>query len=76
MQMEKYYQKQVDGCTVEELPTKNSEVEQPEDDPNLSRIPYSKYTDPGTKEGVTSRLSELYKSVREIYTIGNNIRQL
>ena len=58
------------------LHSKNSEVEQQEADPNLSRIPYSKYTDPGTKEGVASRLRELYKTVRAIYTIGNNIRQV
>ena len=58
--------------------SKNSEVEQQEDDQKLSRIPYTKYIDLGTKDNpnIQNQLRVLYHTVKQLQTIKNRIEHV
>ena len=55
--------------------SKNSEVEQQEDDQKLSRIPFTKYIDLGTKDNpnVENQLRVFYSTIKEIQIIRDRI---
>ena len=54
---------------------KNSEVEQPEGDQKLSKIPFTKYIDLGTKDNpnVENQLRVFYSTIKEIQIIRDRI---
>ena len=58
--------------------SKNSEVEQQEDDQKLSRIPYTKYIDLGTKDNpnIQNQLRVLYHTVKQLQTIKDRIEHV
>ena len=58
--------------------SKNSEVEQPEDDQKLSRIPYTKYIDLGTKDNpnIQNQLRVFYYTVKQLQTIKDRIEHV
>ena len=58
--------------------SKNSEVEQPEKGHNVSRIPYTKYIDLGTKDNpnIQNQLRVLYHTVKQLQTIKNRIEHV
>ena len=58
--------------------SKNSEVEQQEDDQKLSRIPFTKYIDLGTKDNpnIQNQLRVLYHTVKQLQTIKNRIEHV
>ena len=58
--------------------SKNSEVEQPGQDHNVSRISYLKYIDLGTKDNpnVENQLRVLYHTVKQLQTIKNRIEHV
>ena len=58
--------------------SKNSEVEQPEEGHNVSRISYTKYIDLGTKDNpnVENQLRVLYHTVKQLQTIKNRIEHV
>ena len=58
--------------------SKNSEVKQPEGDQKLSRIPFTKYIDLGTKDNpnVENQLRVLYHTVKQLQTIKNRIEHV
>ena len=58
--------------------SKNSEVEQPEEGHNLSRISYLKYIDLGTKDNpnIQNQLRVLYHTVKQLQTIKNRIEHV
>ena len=55
--------------------SKNSEVELPEEDQKLSRIPFTKYIDLGTKDNpnVENQLRVFYSTIKEIQIIRDRI---
>ena len=55
--------------------SKNSEVKQPEGDQKLSRIPFTKYIDLGTKDNpnINNQLRVFYSTVKEIQIIRDRI---
>ena len=55
--------------------SKNSEEELPEGDQKLSRIPFTKYIDLGTKDNpnVENQLRVFYSTIKEIQTIRDRI---
>ena len=58
--------------------SKNSEVEQPEEGHNVSKISYTKYIDLGTKDNpnVENQLRVLYHTVQQLQTIKNRIEHV
>ena len=58
--------------------SKNSEVKQQEGDPKLSKIPFTKYIDLGTKDNpnVENQLRVLYHTVKQLQTIKNRIEHV
>ena len=58
--------------------SKNSEVEQPEEGHNVSKISYTKYIDLGTKDNpnVENQLRVLYHTVKQLQTIKNRIEHV
>ena len=58
--------------------SKNSEVEQQEDDQKLSRIPFTKYIDLGTKDNpnIQNQLRVLYHTVKQLQTIKDRIEHV
>ena len=58
--------------------SKNSEVEQPEEGHNVSRISYLKYIDLGTKDNpnVENQLRVLYHTVKQLQTIKDRIEHV
>ena len=58
--------------------SKNSEVEQPEEGHNVSRISYTKYIDLGTKDNpnVENQLRVLYHTVKQLQTIKDRIEHV
>ena len=58
--------------------SKNSEVKQPEGDHSISRIPFTKYIDLGTKDNpnVENQLRVLYHTVKQLQTIKNRIEHV
>jgi dsDNA-specific endonuclease/ATPase MutS2 len=55
--------------------SKNSEVELPEEGQKLSRIPFTKYIDLGTKDNpnVENQLRVFYSTIKEIQIIRDRI---
>ncbi len=55
--------------------SKNSEVKQQEGDPKLSKIPFTKYIDLGTKDNpnIQNKLRLFYSTVKELDVIRNRI---
>ena len=55
--------------------SKNSEEELPEEDQKLSRIPFTKYIDLGTKDNpnVENQLRVFYSTIKEIQIIRDRI---
>ena len=55
--------------------SKNSEVEQPGEGHNVSRIPFTKYIDLGTKDNpnVENQLRVFYSTIKEIQIIRDRI---
>ena len=55
--------------------SKNSEVELPEEGHNVSRIPFTKYIDLGTKDNpnVENQLRVFYSTIKEIQIIRDRI---
>ena len=55
--------------------SKNSEEELPEGDQKLSRIPFMKYIDLGTKENpqIQNKLRVFYNTIKELDDIGKRI---
>ena len=49
--------------------SKNSEVKQPEGDQKLSRIPFTKYIDLGTKENpqIQNKLRVFYNTIKDLH---------
>ena len=58
--------------------SKNSEVEQPGEGHNVSRISYLKYIDLGTKDNpnVENQLRVLYHTVKQLQTIKDRIEHV
>ena len=58
--------------------SKNSEVEQPEEGHNVSKISYTKYIDLGTKDNpnIQNQLRVLYHTVKQLQTIKNRIEHV
>ena len=58
--------------------SKNSEVEQPGEGHNVSRISYTKYIDLGTKDNpnVENQLRVLYHTVQQLQTIKDRIEHV
>ena len=58
--------------------SKNSEVEQPEEGHNVSKISYTKYIDLGTKDNpnVENQLRVLYHTVKQLQTIKDRIEHV
>ena len=58
--------------------SKNSEVKQPEEGHNVSRISYTKYIDLGTKDNpnVENQLRVLYHTVKQLQTIKDRIEHV
>ena len=55
--------------------SKNSEVKQPEGDQKLSRIPFTKYIDLGTKDNpnIQNQLRVFYHTIKELQTIKDRL---
>ena len=55
--------------------SKNSEVKQPEEGHSISRIPFTKYIDLGTKENpqIQNKLRVFYNTIKELDDIGKRI---
>ena len=55
--------------------SKNSEVEQPEGDQKLSRIPFTKYIDLGTKDNpnIKNQLRVFYSTIKELQIIKDRL---
>ena len=55
--------------------SKNSEEELPEEDQKLSRIPFTKYIDLGTKDNpnIENQLRVFYSTIKEIQIIRDRI---
>ena len=55
--------------------SKNSEVELPEGDQKLSRIPFTKYIDLGTKDNpnIQNQLRGFYHTIKELQTIKDRL---
>ena len=58
--------------------SKNSEVEQPEEGHNVSKISYTKYIDLGTKDNpnIQNQLRVLYHTVKQLQTIKDSIEHV
>ena len=58
--------------------SKNSEVKQQEGDPKLSKIPFTKYIDLGTKDNpnIQNQLRVLYHTVKQLQTIKDRIEHV
>ena len=58
--------------------SKNSEVKQPEEGHNISRISFTKYIDLGTKDNpnVENQLRVLYHTVKQLQTIKDRIEHV
>ena len=58
--------------------SKNSEVEQPEEDHIISRISFTKYIDLGTKDNpnVENQLRVLYHTVQQLQSIKDRIEHV
>ena len=58
--------------------SKNSEVEQPEEGHNVSKISFTKYIDLGTKDNpnVENQLRVLYHTVKQLQTIKDRIEHV
>ena len=57
------------------MSSKDLEEKQQDADPNLSRIPYTKYIDLGTKENpqIQNKLRVFYNTIKELDDIGKRI---
>jgi len=55
--------------------SKNSEVKQPEGDQKLSRIPFTKYIDLGTKDNpnIQNQLRVFYSTIKELQIIKDRL---
>ena len=55
--------------------SKNSEVELPEEGHNISRIPFTKYIDLGTKDNpnVENQLRVFYSTIKELQIIKDRL---
>ena len=55
--------------------SKNSEVRQQEGDPKLSKIPFTKYIDLGTKDNpnIQNQLRVFYHTIKELQTIKDRL---
>ena len=55
--------------------SKNSEVEQPEEGHNVSRISFTKYIDLGTKDNpnIQNQLRVFYHTIKELQTIKDRL---
>ena len=55
--------------------SKNSEVKQPEGDQELSKIPFTKYIDLGTKDNpnVENQLRVFYSTIKELQIIKDRL---
>ena len=55
--------------------SKNSEVEQLEEGHNVSRIPFTKYIDLGTKDNpnIQNQLRVFYHTIKELQTIKDRL---
>ena len=58
--------------------SKNSEVEQPEEGHSISRIPFTKYIDLGTKDNpnIQNQLRVFYYTVKQLQTIKDRIEHV
>ena len=55
--------------------SKNSEVELPEEGHSISRIPFTKYIDLGTKDNpnIQNQLRVFYHTIKELQTIKDSL---
>ena len=58
--------------------SKNSEVKQPEEGHSISRIPFTKYIDLGTKDNpnIQNQLRVFYYTVKQLQTIKDRIEHV